>query len=156
VTPESDVERAEWADSRVPDAEQLGTDDPLDTLVAQEESAAAAEAAAIGGVVPSDAGDPAMDPVYQAGGGPQDGWEAAEADLVENATHAEGRGDPLRDALTPELEADQSSAVYGEGDRLPSTEVTDDPSTDADDPGAGPGLSAERGPGLQPRPERDR
>ena len=42
--------------------------EPVDeTFVAREESAAAAEAATIGGVVPHDAEDPAMDPVYQAG-----------------------------------------------------------------------------------------
>ncbi len=144
--PESETERAERIDSRLVDPS--ATDD---VLIAQEEAAAGAEAASIGGVAASETGDPAMDPVYEAGGGDQDGWEAAEADLVENATHGEGHGEPLRDALTPEAEADRSTAVYGEGDRIPSTEVVDDPGTGPDDPGRGPGLGAERGPGLQPR-----
>jgi hypothetical protein len=91
-----------------------------------------------------------MDPVYQAGGGDQEGWEAAESELVENATHGEGHGDPVRDALAPEVEADRSTAEYGETDRLPSTEVVEDPSTGSDDPGEGPGLGAERGPGPPP------
>jgi hypothetical protein len=143
--PESDVERAERVDANLPVSETG------DDLVAQQESAAAAEAAAIGGVIASETGDPALDPVYQAGGGEQDGWEAAEQDLIENATHDDGHGDPLRDAIAPELEADQSTAVYGEANRELSTEVVEDPGTGPDDPGDGPGLGAERGPGLQPR-----
>jgi hypothetical protein len=87
-----------------------------DVLVAREASAAAAEAARIGGAAPHDVEDPAMDPVYQAGGGEQEGWEAAERDLVENATHGDAGGHPERDAFSPELEADRSSAVYGEAD----------------------------------------
>src|SRR5687767_3066004 len=81
LVPESETERREWADATKPDAEQLGTTDPIDELVAEEESAAAAEARMIGGPAPREVDDPAMDPVYQAGGGEQDGWEAAEQDL---------------------------------------------------------------------------
>jgi hypothetical protein len=121
-----------------------------DALVAREAAAAAAAAASIGGTVRHDVEDPAMAPVYEAGGGEQDGFEAAESELIENATHGDGSGDPLRDAITPEVESDASQAVYGEADRIPSTEVVEDPGTGEDDPGRGPGLAAERGPGLQP------
>jgi len=146
LLPESETEREEWADANKPDAEQLGIDDPIDELVAEEESAAAAEASLIGGAVPSDVDDPEMNPVYQAGQGDQDGWEAAERDLVENATHsADGGGNPLRDAFSPEAESDLSGAVYGGADELASTEVVRDPDEDDDDPGAGPGLDFERG-----------
>jgi len=127
-----------------------------DTLVAQQESAAAAEAASIGGLAPADSGDPALDPVYQAGGGEQEGWEAAEAELIENATHGEGHGDPEGDAFTPEAESDRASAVYGEGDRLPSTETVEDPSTGGNDPASGPNLDAERGPRPRRRQKRSR
>jgi hypothetical protein len=144
VLPESDTERREWADENRPDAEILGTTDPADQLVAEEESAAAAEAASIGGSVPSETGDPAMDPVYQAGGGDEDGWEAAERDLIETASHGDGEGNPLRDALSPEAESDRSSAVYGEGDEFESTEVVEDPDEGPDDPGKGPNLPADR------------
>jgi hypothetical protein len=140
--PESDVERAERIDAGLP-AQASG-----DELVAQQEAAAAAEAAAIGGGVGGtssfETGDPAMDPVYEAGGGEQDGWEAAEADLIENATHGDGGGNPERDALTPEIESDRSTAVYSEADDIPATEVVEDPRTSEDDPGQGPGLAAER------------
>jgi hypothetical protein len=148
VLPGSDAERREWADGLRPDADATGARDPDAQLIAEEESAAAAEAAMIGGVAPpSAADDPAMEPVYQAGGGEQDGWEQAERDLIENATHGDGGGDPLRDQFTPEIETDRSTAVYAEADRTPSTEVRHDPDEGADDPMEGdPNLSADRGP----------
>jgi hypothetical protein len=106
-------------------------------LVAREESAAAAAAGRIGGYAPPDAEDPAMAPVYQAGGGEQEGAEAAEAELIENATHGDGHGDPLHDAFSPEAEADRSDAVYGEADRIRSTEVVEDPESGEGGPAAG-------------------
>jgi len=115
--PESDVERTERIDAALPEAGEG------DTLVAQQEAAAAAEAAAIGGRVAHETDDPAMEPVYEAGGGEQEGWEAAEADLIENATHGEPGASPERDAFTPEAEADRSSAVYGEADEEHSSEI---------------------------------
>lgn len=145
--PESDVERAERVDAQLADA---GVPQADEELVAQQEAAAAAEAAAIGGPAVAHTGDPAMDPVYEAGGGEAEGWEATETELIENAGHGEGHGDPLRDAITPEVETDRGTAVYGEADELPSTEVMEDPRTGADDPAEGPGLGADRGSGREP------
>jgi hypothetical protein len=93
-------------------------------LATREEWAAAAEAAAIGGPVPElgggvlddDGVDEAMRPVYEAGGGEQEGFELAEHDLVRNASHDDGEGFPERDAFTPERESDRSPAEYGEAD----------------------------------------
>src|SRR5436309_7130188 len=80
--PESDVERAERADAlsgatdtTVGDNAPAETPASGDVLAAQEASAAAAEAGRIGGAVAPEADDPAMDPVVQAGGGEQEGWE---------------------------------------------------------------------------------
>jgi hypothetical protein len=114
--PESDTERREWADATRPDPDILNLDDPMDELLAEEESAAGAEARSIGGGAPRSAADPAMEPVYEAGGGEQEGFEQAEDDLIENASHGDGGGNPLRDALAPELESDLSGAEYGEPD----------------------------------------
>jgi hypothetical protein len=63
-------------------------------------------------------GDPAMEAVYEAGGGEAEGFEAAEEELEDNATHGGGRGDPIRDAMTPELESDEQTAVDAEGDEV--------------------------------------
>ena len=76
-----------------------------------------------------------MDPVYEAGGGEQEGFEEAEAELIENATHGGGHGNPTRDAFFPEREADRSTAVYGEGDEIPSPEPGDNPDAGSDQPG---------------------
>ena len=102
-------------------------------LATREEWAAAAEAAAIGGPVPDLGGgvlddeglDEAMRPVYEAGGGEQEGFELAEHDLVRNATHGDGTGYPERDAFTPELESDLASGEYGEPDEIRPHEVED-------------------------------
>jgi hypothetical protein len=101
------------------------TDDGPD-FETREEWAAAAEARAIGGggaidrdLGPAGADDPvddAMRPVYEAGGGEQDGFELAEHDLERNASHDDGEGFPELDAFTPEHESDRSTADYGEAD----------------------------------------
>ncbi len=143
--PESDTERREWADATRPDPDILDAPDPDEELSEEEESAAAAEVRAMAGPQISDADDPAMEPLYQAGQGDQEGFEAAEEDLIENATHGDGGGNPLRDAFSPEAESDRSDVLYGEPDDIPSTEVTSNPS-DPDDPAAGPGLDPDVGP----------
>jgi hypothetical protein len=112
----------------------------VEALIASEEAKAAAEAAAIGGPGPNDAhGDPAMEPVYEAGGGDAEGFEIAEEELIENASHGDGRGKPLRDAFTPERESDLAGATYGEPDEEDVTEVVRDPDGEGSDVEAGEG-----------------
>jgi hypothetical protein len=111
--PASETERAKKAERTVSDP--APDDDPL---VAEEEAAAAAEAAGIGGPGVHDADDPAFEAAYEAGGGESEGFELAEQELVDNATHGGGRADPIRDAFTPEIEADESTAVDGEADEV--------------------------------------
>jgi hypothetical protein len=109
---------------------------PFDPLVAEQESAAAAEAARIGGAVPPVSDNPAMEPLAEAGEGEQDGWELAEAELIENATHGDGQGDPELDAFTPEAEADRTTAAYGESDEILPTEIDDDSRGELEQPDA--------------------
>ena len=107
--------------------ERFDADDESDPdFATREERAAAFEARRIGGEQPDVGGadgsepiDPAMIPVYEAGGGEQDGFELAEHDLVRNASHDDGHGFPERDAFTPETEADRSTAQSGEADGEP-------------------------------------
>ena len=116
-----------------------------DDRIAEEEAAAAAEAAAIGGGIPhgEEDYDPAMRPLYEAGQGDAEGFEQAEQDLIDNASHGDGRGEPLSDAFTPEVESDRSTAVYGEPDEEDVTEVTFDPD-EPDSPQQGPKMAPER------------
>jgi hypothetical protein len=111
--PASETERAEAATASVP--APAPDDDPL---VAEEEAAAAAEAREIGGPRLHDADDPAFEAAYEAGEGEAEGFEIAERELEDNATHGGGRGDPLRDAFTPEVEADEATALDAEADRI--------------------------------------
>lgn len=119
-----------------------------DPLADEEAEAAAAEAGAIGGARPDydvdDDSDEASRPLEEAGEGESEGFELAEHDLIEEASHgAEGRS-PEADAFAPEVESDESGAVYGEPDEVDPTEVVRDPREGEDDPGAGPGLAADR------------
>ena len=118
--------------------------DPIDPQVAREEQAAAAEAAAIGGMTGVEALDPAERPVLEGGGGVAEGFEQAEEALIEHAQHESDARDPLADAGRPEPESDRVPAEYGEADQVESTEVVRDPEEGPEDPGAGPGLTAER------------
>lgn len=61
-----------------------------DRLAGDEADAAAREAAEIGGRVPREEGiDPAERPVVEGGGGVAEGFELAEEDLVEHASHGD-------------------------------------------------------------------
>jgi hypothetical protein len=118
---------------------------PDDDLIREEEAAAASDAGRIGGR----AGDeedwsPEMRPVYEGGGGEAEGFETAESDLVENASHGDGHGEPLSDAYPGEVESDRSGAVYGDADGVETTEVVRDRDEPRDDPGRGPQIDTER------------
>jgi hypothetical protein len=102
--------------------ERFEDDDDEPDLETRMEREAAAEARALGGVAEPDGiagGDEvgeALRPVYEAGGGEQEGFELAELDLQRNASHDDGEGFPEEDAFTPERESDRSTAEYGEAD----------------------------------------
>jgi hypothetical protein len=69
--------------------------------------------------------DPAMQPVIEAGGGVAEGFEQAEADLVEHASHGDQHAARLvvDDAGEPE---ELDPGVYGEADQAHSSEDLDD------------------------------
>ena len=116
---------------------------PDDDLIREEEAAAAADARRIGGTA-GDENDstPEMRAVYEGGGGEAEGFEIAENDLIRNASHDDGHGDPLHDGFTPEAES--GTATYGEADQVDVNEVVRDPDEGPDDPGAGPGVAHDR------------
>ena len=63
-------------------------------------------------------------PVEEAGGGVSEGFEQAEQDLIDNAEHADGKGDPIADAFPPEQTDTGEHTAYGEADEIDS--ATDD------------------------------
>jgi hypothetical protein len=117
---------------------------PEDPLLGREETAAASEAGSIGGAPPDYEGDEADRPLEEGGEGEAEGFELAERDLAEAASHGEGRRSPEADEFAPEDESDRADAVYGEPDEVDPTEVVRDPREGEDDPGAGPGLAPDR------------
>jgi hypothetical protein len=150
AAPGSETERAERVEATTPDSELLrnrtGTRSSVDELVERETAAAAAEAGSIGGPHLDDAhGDQAFEAVYEAGGGESEGFELAEEQLIENASHGDGRAEPMSDAFTPERESDEATARDGEPDEEKVSEVVVDPTEDTDDdPGVGPGITHDR------------
>ncbi len=92
----------------------FGAEEREEEGVAEEEAAAAArEAGAIGGKVRHDAEDPAEQPLAEAGEGEAEGFELAERDLEDIASHGDERRFPDNVPSAPEEPTD---AVYGEAD----------------------------------------
>jgi hypothetical protein len=119
-------------------------DTPDDDLLREEESAAASEAGSIGGRRPDYEGDEAHRPLEEGGEGEAEGFELAEQDLEETASHGDAGYSPEADEFTPEEESDRADVVFGEPDEVDPTEVVRDPREGEDDPGAGPGLAPDR------------
>lgn len=84
-----------------------------EALAAEEAEAAAAEAAEIGGDAPADSDDPAEQPLIEAGEGEAEGFELAEKDLEDIASHGDQHRFPGNVPPPPEEESD---AEYGEPD----------------------------------------
>ena len=84
-----------------------------DPLLRQEEDAAASEAGAIGGRDPDYEGDEASRPLEEAGEGEAEGFEVAERDLENAASHGDNRYSPESDEFAVEEQVD---AEYGEPD----------------------------------------
>lgn len=82
-------------------------------LAVEEAEAAAKEAAAIGGNVQRDSEDPAEQPLVEAGEGEAEGFELAERDLEDIASHGDQRHFPDNVPSAPE---EQTDAEYGEPD----------------------------------------
>jgi hypothetical protein len=81
-----------------------------------EEEEAAEEAGSIGGRRPDYDADDAHRPLEEAGEGEEEGFEEAERELIEAASHGESRVDPEDDAFAPEEDALDATPEYGEPD----------------------------------------
>jgi len=94
---------------------EMRSEEERDPIAAEEADAAAAEAAEIGGPAPDDpVDDPAARPLVEAGEGEAEGFELAEAELIDNAEHGDEKRFPNRDAGRPE---EPTETGYGEPDQ---------------------------------------
>jgi hypothetical protein len=106
--------------------------DPDEEFVVQETDEAAAEAASIGGRASSEpqpedgAPDEAQRPLIEAGEGEAEGFEQAEEELIEHASHGDqhAAGRVLEDA--PRESDDILAAEGGEADEEHSSERADE------------------------------
>jgi hypothetical protein len=91
--------------------------DPAPTDDAEEQAeAAAVEAGRIGGRTDTEHYPPEERPVVEGGEGQAEGFELAEEELIENASHGEGTAHPFGDRFTPEEAESEDLASYGEAD----------------------------------------
>jgi hypothetical protein len=103
---------------------QLEAERQEDPLAEEEAEAAAAEAAEIGGPAPDDPiDDPAQRPVVEGGEGQAEGFELAEAELIDNAAHGDQKRFPNRDASPPE---EPTNTAFGEPDEAIPQEADQD------------------------------
>jgi hypothetical protein len=85
-------------------------------VLEREEDAAAAEAGSIGGRRPDYDVDEAHRALEEAGEGEEEGFEEAERELIEAASHGDNRVDPEDDEFPPEEDALDATPEYGEPD----------------------------------------
>jgi hypothetical protein len=95
-------------------AEEIRPEEERDPIAEEEAEAAASEAAEIGGPAPDDpVDDPAQRPLIEGGEGEAEGFELAEAELIDNAEHGDQKRFPNRDAGRPE---EPTHTAFGEAD----------------------------------------
>jgi hypothetical protein len=97
----------------------MSAETPDEPFIEDEEEAAATEAARIGGDRPNYYdNDESQRPLEEAGEGESEGFELAEEDLVEEASHGEEGRSPEVDAFDAEVESDEADSVYGDADEV--------------------------------------
>lgn len=98
--------------------------DPIDRDVEREEAEAAREAGQIGGRSGMEGVPEEERPLAESGEGESEGFELAEEELVERATHEDEHGNPLTEAGDPEEPgAARTRDAYGDADDVESTET---------------------------------
>lgn len=91
-----------------------------EAFIEEEEEEAALEASRIGGDAPRDVTDPADQPIAESGGGESEGFELAEQELIDNASHGDQHRFPDSNVGEPE---EPQQAEYGEPDEeIPADE----------------------------------
>ncbi len=106
---------------------------PKRDRIEAEVDAAAREAAGIGGVAGDEDLDPAERPVIEGGGGEAEGFEEAEAFLIEHASHGDeqsahailhdsGRAEERTSGDSSEADHERSSELGDEAEKPPDSE----------------------------------
>lgn len=99
---------------------------PTDEAADEAERAAAAEAAEIGGHTSTEGLPESERPLAEAGEGEAEGFELAEQQLIESASHGTASGHPSGDRFPVEDAESEGVAEYGEADHEHVSEDTED------------------------------
>ena len=100
-------------------------EEPERDLVAEETALAAAEAAEIGGHTDTQRLPEAERPLAEGGEGVAEGFELAEEQLIESASHGRKHGHPLGDGFPEEDAKSEGLTIYGEADHEKASEKED-------------------------------
>jgi hypothetical protein len=103
----------------------MNSTDERDDLIAEEEAAAAAEAAEIGGHTDSQRLPEAERPLAESGEGVSEGFELSEEQLIESASHGDKHGHPLGDRFPEEDARSEDLTIHGEADHERVSEKED-------------------------------
>jgi hypothetical protein len=115
-------EEAEALEDEEAEVGEVVEDEAGEDEEAEEAEEAGREAAAIGGRTGDEEMDPAQRPLSEAGEGEAEGFELAEKELVEHASHGDSGGNPLDDAFTVKEEKAPDEGAFGEPDHERSSE----------------------------------
>lgn len=105
----------EEGESEITDAPAFAAT-PGDAIVSEQEQLAREAAGAIGGISGDEGFAEAERPLAEAGEGESEGFELAEQELIEAASHGRGNHNPLGDRFSEEDARSQDLAEYGEAD----------------------------------------
>lgn len=98
-----------------------------DRITDEEVEKASEEAGEIGGHTPSESLPSAEQAPTESGGGQAEGFELAEQQLQESASHGDTSGrHPLGDRFPEEEEDPREHTIHGEADRADSSETHED------------------------------
>jgi hypothetical protein len=109
---------------------ELGKAQADESAWAEEAEEAGREAASIGGEAGLEELDPALRPVAEAGGGEAEGFELAEQQLRESASHGDPAGHPLADRFPEEAARAEAHTVHGEADEAVRRETAESPASE--------------------------
>jgi hypothetical protein len=101
----------------------IGVMERRDPFEDEETEAAAAEAAGIGGVAGDEDLPPEDRPLAEAGQGEAEGFEQAEADLIEHASHGDEHSGRMAIYHAGRTEEAGANTDYAEGDDVRSSEL---------------------------------
>jgi hypothetical protein len=105
-----------------PSTEDVAGIPPRRDLEADEQAELAArDAARIGGETGVEDVSPEQRAVSESGGGEAEGFELAEQQLEESASHDDTAGNPLEDRFPAEAEDPEAHTIHGEPDQVDST-----------------------------------